>query len=480
MGFENKLPNIVIFVPDSMRGDAISLDRKVNPIIETPNLDALAREGTAFTNCFSTNPVCTPSRCCTFTGQYIHSCSHRSLYQMLQPHEENLFKFLKNKGYEVIMIGRNDLFNKDALKESVTRRIKAKVKALKDNPFPKEHYLRKSFYYGLRNEDEAKDFDYSVIKAALKYLDSEPKEPFCLYIALNFPHPPYNVEEPYFSMYDREKIPNPIPKKLDDKPEFMQIMHERYGLYKLSKEDFKEIKATYYGMISRVDHQFGQIVDKVKEIGKYENTAFFFFSDHGDFTGDYGLIEKWPNAFHDCLLKVPLIMKIPGIHPINSVFTQLVQTIDIFPTILEIANIGTKYTHFGKSLIPLMKGNVKNIREAVFAEGGYDTREPQCFEDQIKSPDLPFIGIYYDKTNIPKEKPSTVARSVMIRTKSWKLVLRSNNEDELYDLMYDPIEINNLINIHGYEKIKINLKEQLLRWYLKTSDNPDWRRIRLI
>jgi len=68
----------------------------------------------------------------------------------------------------------------------------------------------------------------------------------------------------------------------------------------------------------------------------------------------------------------------------------------------------------------------------------------------------------------------------MIRTKSWKLVLRSNNEDELYDLMYDPIEINNLINIHGYEKIKINLKEQLLRWYLKTSDNPDWRRIRLI
>ncbi|MHA1329383.1 MAG: sulfatase/phosphatase domain-containing protein [Promethearchaeota archaeon] len=98
----------------------------------------------------------------------------------------------------------------------------------------------------------------------------------------------------------------------------------------------------------------------------------------------------------------------------------------------------------------------------------------------MKSPDLPFIGIYYDKTNIPKEKPSTVARSVMIRTKSWKLVLRSNNEDELYDLMYDPIEINNLINIHGYEKIKINLKEQLLRWYLKTSDNPDWRRIRLI
>lgn len=90
-------PNIVIFMPDSMRGDAISLGGTINSNIKTPNIDRLAEDGVACTNCFSVNPVCVPSRCCTFTGQYVHSNGHRSLYQLLQPYEENLFKFLKEK-----------------------------------------------------------------------------------------------------------------------------------------------------------------------------------------------------------------------------------------------------------------------------------------------------------------------------------------------------------------------------------------------
>ena len=101
-----ELPNIIIFTADEMRGDCISLSRKLNEIIKTPNIDKLARDGIAFTNCFAVNPVCVPSRIAVFTGQYPHSNAHRSLYQMLQPNEENLFKFLKEKGYEVIYIGK--------------------------------------------------------------------------------------------------------------------------------------------------------------------------------------------------------------------------------------------------------------------------------------------------------------------------------------------------------------------------------------
>ena len=111
---KNKLPNIILFVPDEMRGDCISLCGKRNPVIKTPNIDSIAQEGVAFTQCFTANPVCAPSRCCTFTGQYIHSNAHRSLYQLIQPNEDNLLKFLKWKGYEVIWIGRNDLFTKFA------------------------------------------------------------------------------------------------------------------------------------------------------------------------------------------------------------------------------------------------------------------------------------------------------------------------------------------------------------------------------
>ncbi|MHA1372698.1 MAG: sulfatase-like hydrolase/transferase [Promethearchaeota archaeon] len=480
MSEENYRPNIIFFVPDEMRGDCISLGGRRNPIIKTPNLDILAKDGVAFTNCFTVNPVCGPSRCCTFTGQYVHSNGHRSLYQLLKPHEENLFRFLKNEGYEVVWLGRNDLFSKDAINQSVTKRIRSKTGAWKTNPYPPDHPMRKSFYYGQRSLEESKDNDYHIIQKAIKFLNSEPENPFCLYIALNFPHPPYTVEEPYFSMYNRETIPEPVPPKFDDKPKFMKLMHDRYGLNKLNIKDFKEIIATYYGMITRVDHLFGQLIEKLKEIREYDKSAIFIFADHGDYTGDYGLTEKWPNAFQDCLINVPLIIKTPKSHSKNIIIEELVQTIDVFPTILKIADISTPYTHFGRDLLPLINNEIEVVREAVFAEGGYNPREPQCFEPVIPNTEAPGLGIYYDKTNIPNEDKTTVARSVMIRTKNWKLIIRDKGKEELYDLINDPKENCNLIDSKELEEIKLRLKENLLRWYLRTSDNANWNRERNI
>ena len=476
-----KLPNIIIFTADEMRGDCISLGGKINSVIKTPTIDDLAMDGVAFTNCFTVNPVCVPSRIAVFTGQYVHSSGHRSLYQLLQPHEENLFRLLKEKGYEVIYIGRNDAFSKEAFKSSVTKRIPVKYSSKwKTNPYPKEHRLRKSFYFGERTKEEAEDMDYKIITKAIKYLESTPNQPFCLFIGFSFPHPPYTVEEPYFSMYNRTKIPEPIPAVLDDKPEFMRLINQKYGLNNLSANDFQEIIATYYGMVSRVDHQLGTIISKLKDIGEYENSAIFFFSDHGDFAGDYSLTEKWPNAFQDSLIKIPLIAKIPGINPENYKLDQLVENIDIFPTILDIAQVNTKYTHFGKNLMPLIKGDAESHRDYVYSEGGYNPREPQCFEIVFKDPDAFGVGIYYDKTNIPNEDRTTVARSVMIRSKGWKLVIRDKGKEELYDLINDPKELKNLIDTSTYDNIKTELKENLIRWYLNTSDNADWRRERIV
>lgn len=484
---KKELPNIILFVADEMRGDTISLEGKKNPIIKTPNIDKLAEDGVAFTNCFTVNPVCAPSRIATFTGQYVHSNNHRSLYQLLEPNEENLFKFLKDKGYEVIWVGRNDLFTKKAIKDSLTRRIPLQYpsvnkddfdKALKTNPFPEDHPLRKSFYFGERTEEQAQDLDHYMIEDALKYLESSPSQPFCLYIALNFPHPPYTVEEPYFSMYDRKKIPAPIPPKLQDKPLFMRLMSQKYGLDKLKEKDFREVLATYYGMISKVDHQFGLIINKLKETGKYENSAIFFFADHGDYAGNYGLTEKWPNAFQDSLINIPCVMKLPGINPEHRINEELVQSIDLFQTIMELAQVNTKYTHFSKSLIPLLKGELLHHRDMVFAEGGYNLREPQCFEPLIKNPNVPIAGIYYDKTNIPEEFPESVCRAVMIRTVLWKMIIRSNGDNELYDMQYDSNELNNLYEVYAYDNIKNKLKDQLLMWYLNTSDNASWKKRR--
>ncbi len=518
-----------------MRGDAISLSGKLNKIIKTPNIDKLAKDGVAFTNCFTVNPVCAPSRCCIFTGQYVHSNAHRSLYQLLEPYEENLFKFLKLKGYNVVWFGRNDLFTKSASKLSFSKQFNMmnpflkkflpdilsykffksilKSNLLKDllflrrnriydvnpyffleypfikellgkhfklNPYPLDHPLRKSFYFGRRDEVQALDLDHFITKNVLKFLDYRPKSPFCLYIAMNFPHPPYTVEEPFFSMYRREKIPDPIRTQFDDKPKYMRLMYERYGLNKLNIEDLKEIKATYFGMISRLDYHFGLIINKLKEIGEYDNTAILFLSDHGDYAGDYGLTEKWPVGFQDCLVNIPLIIKPPNMTNKNLIIDELVQSIDIFPTILEFARIKTPYTHFGKSLYPLIKQETISHRSAVFAEGGYNQREPQCFEFQVYDHKIPIIGIYYDKIDISYEFPETVSRSVMIRTKDWKLILRNGQKNELYDLKRDPYELNNLIDDDYYKNTISELKDMLLKWYINTSDNPHWKKKRNI
>ncbi|MFX1536282.1 MAG: sulfatase-like hydrolase/transferase, partial [Promethearchaeota archaeon] len=454
-----------MIVADEMRGDVIN-----NSFVQTPNIDSIVEDGVAFTNNFSVNPVCAPSRVCTFTGQYPHNGGHRSLYQLLRPHDENLFKMLKEQGYDVVWVGRNDLFHEDAVKKSVNERIpsseimmrkigseisrkigklktlrmfknlssilndKKSLEELKEaiapyiklNPYPLDHPLRKSFYYGEKTKLQAEyDFDQVIMEEALKYLDkfskSKRDKPLCLYIAFAYPHPPYTVEEPYFSMYDREKVPIFSPESegtlnYDDKPMFMKLLREHYGLDRLTNEDFREIRAVYYGMISKLDNQIGQILNKMKEIGIYEKTAIIFFADHGDYAGSYGLTEKWPTGMQDCLLNVPLIVKLPGVKSSAKFNDQLTQTIDIFPTLLEVAQIDTPYTHFGKSLIPVMKGEVESHRDVVFAEGGYDPREPQAFEDVVDSFENPFIGIYYDKTNIPVEKPEASCRTVMIRT----------------------------------------------------------------
>lgn len=519
------LPNIVIFMPDEMRGDVIS-----DPALTFPNIKRLQDAGAVtFSQNFAVNPVCGPSRCCNFTGQFVHSNAHRSLYQLLQPHETNLFQLLKNRGYEVVWIGRNDLFTDTAIDSSVSEhsglisiltkkmlkaiplRIKMRLikhglrflgnrsnkehllpilkslePYLKQNPYPLEHKFRNSFYFGERTAKQADlDSDTAIIEKAIKFFlrrKSSHVRPFCLFIALNYPHPPYTVEQPYFSQFDRSKIKELIPPVIHGKPQYHHLMRERYGLQNLSKADLIEIRATYYGMIAKLDVHLGRILDILEKTKQNSNTAFLFLADHGDYAGDYGLTEKWPNGMEDCLLHVPLIVKCPQINPVKLKIDNLTQSIDIFPTILELADIHTPYTHFGKSLLSLIRGETESHRDAVYAEGGYDPREPQCFEKPIGIEKNNLTGIYFHKIQIPQEMPETVCRTVMMRTKNRKLVLRSNKneEDEFYDLETDPHETNNLIKeAHCQSEIQ-QMKEQILRWYLTTSDNPHWESKRKI
>ena len=119
---------------------------------------------------------------------------------------------------------------------------------------------------------------------------------------------------------------------------------------------------------------------------------------------------------------------------------------------MELAGIEHPYTHFGKSLLPIIRGETDTHRDVVFAEGGYDLeREPQSFEDVGNSPHDPGIGIYYYKAKIQLDQPETVCRTTMIRSKKWKMTLRSHPDavEELYDLENDPNELHNIYDDVG-------------------------------
>jgi hypothetical protein len=224
-------PNMIIFMPDQLRYDSLSATNPSSPI-RTPNLDAFAARGARFTNCFVQASVCAQSRCSMFTGLYPHVSGHRSLENLIKAHEPNLFRSLKEEGgYHVACLApRGDTFAPAVTELSVseygflegpgwTPRFGGGGGGGGKQPEDKEGIWGRLFYKGLRNAGEEADYDDAVIRSALKWLERPPKDkPWCLFLPLLFPHCPFQVEEPWFSMYDRGEMPPP--SKAEDKVSF--------------------------------------------------------------------------------------------------------------------------------------------------------------------------------------------------------------------------------------------------------------------
>ncbi len=461
-------PNIVIFMPDEQRWDAVGYAG--NDVIQTPNMDRLAAEGTPFSNCYVTHTVCTPSRISMFTGWYPHVSGHRTLWYMLRDHEPNALRYLKEAGYHVEWWGKNDLLAPDSMPSSVSHGggIEIDREKMIGNPWPVDHPWRRTFYYGERPAENSNDMDRQWIDGAIEFLNSNPPEPFCLYLPLIFPHPPYWVEEPYFSMYDRDKVSTPLPvNDHKGKPKYYSEINKSYGLDKLSEEQLREIVAVYYGMITRLDDQLGDLREALERNGVAERTATMFFSDHGDYVGDYGLTEKWPSGFEDNLTRVPMVVQAPWLDP-QPMSDELVEIVDVTPTLLDLAGIELKHDQFGKSLLPIARGEDVNLRDAVFCEGGHGDHEHQSLELVDDDADQNFI--YYQKGRIQTDNPDAVCKAAMVRTHDWKYIRRAADTDELYDMVNDPGELENLIDRPEHREKQQELESRLLQWFVETGD----------
>lgn len=480
--------NILWFVGDQMRCD--SMHHMGNEVSITPNLDQLAEEGVSFENAYCQNPVCVPSRCSFLSGLYPHTTGHRTMHFLSNPDEPNIMRTMKNNGYEVVWIGRNDVVNGERDKldycdyyfDGISLENQNSVKMLKlgsasvpyeipDLMLPEEPY---SFYTGKLDEEQArKSLDWVCIDSLIHYLEErqsreeKEKKPFFIYCTLWFPHPPYGCEDPWFSSIDRDHL---MPRRtnvweLKDKPEMLYGISSKQGLKEWSEEKWNELRAVYLAMTSRFDYQFGMVCDALKKHGLYTNTNIFVFSDHGDYTGDYGIVEKVQNCFENPICNVPLLVKPADCFPVKPGKSKaLAELVDLPATTAAMAGIELDYVQFGKSLLPVLAG-ARQHKDAVFCEGGRIHGEVQAME-RGHGPESP----YWPRLDTQCSEGSAHTKACMIRMGNIKYTMRLYEKDELYDLDKDPQEIENRIDDPEYTEIVMKMKMRMLQYYMETAD----------
>jgi arylsulfatase A-like enzyme len=460
-------PNFVLFMPDQLRADCVGAFG--NDAIRTPHIDALAARGMRFRQAFSQHSVCSPSRVSMFTGWYPHVTGHRTLTHLLKPWEPNLLKLLKDDGYHVAWVGqRGDTFAPGVTAASTDfHGFRVKPKTLyAPSPHPAEHKLARVFYHGRRDADgPVLDFDEATVQTAEAWLADAPPEPWLLFVALIFPHPPFEVEDPWYSMHERGSVPPPEDSDPARKPGFVRAIRESYGTGRMDADDWVELVATYYGMVARVDDQLGRVQRAVEKAGASERTVTAFFTDHGEYLGDHGLIEKWPSGLHDCLLRNPLVLAGPGVAE-GGRSDSLVEMVDLLPTLLELAGVEARHTHFGRSLVPLLDDPDQPHRDAAFSEGGFTRDEAHLLEQ---------AGFPYDlKAGLQHENPEWAGRAVSMRTERFSYVRRLYEANELYDRKADPREFHNRSGEPAFAEQERALETRLLDWMLETSDVIPW------
>ena len=464
--------NYVIIYPDELRAESLSCYG--HPTVKTPNIDALAAEGTVFEQNYSVHPVCVASRCALVTGWYPHVRGYRSQANLMHDTEYNFIEHLNRANWVTALAGKDDCFDEASTKRVFTEHL----------PFPgaqrpvadgKKHYTM--IMPPILEDEVEKNIDFCCTRDSIDFIKrhADDEKPFMLWVNFLAPHPPYTCPESYYDMYQEEDIP---PLRSNDwikgKPELYELCKKYREADEEDPKVFIKMNAVYLGMITYVDALVGQIVNALKENGIYEDTTIILCSDHGDFAGDAGLTEKCPNALDDMLTHVPLIIRRPGCPKGHRVHT-LTQSIDIFPTIFDFENIEVEYDQFGISLKAQVEGASGDDSRVVYAEGGYDTREPQCFEDM--GPEDSIIRkimcegtIYYPKIMHEEKSPESICRAVMRKDDRYKIVVRTNGEHEMYDVRNDPKEYINLYHDAAYQQIFQKLCLKTLMWLVHTSD----------
>ena len=413
-------PNIIMVMCDQMRFDRFGA--MGNELVKTPNIDALSREGLLFKNAYCPSPVCTPSRASVKTGIFPPGNGMVTIWVPFKEkvagtteiHRYLLTERLRSQGYYTGMAGKlhfvpaEDDFGFDfkALNDAPYSvyanddKHSDYIKWLRETHFKDsdmdiveifdrdEDFYPESIYdfimgSGWRTEEQH-DIPWTVERSMNFIENRDDEKPFFLFTSFFGPHQPYLAPSPWDTMYNPDDIvlgPRYY-AKLEDSPIFQ--MSSLGG--KLTKQlraewdeqKYKKAIATYYGQISMIDHYIGKLFDYLKDNDLWDDTMIIFTSDHGDYMGAYGLLFK--GHMYDACCKVPLIIKPVNYSDDRLKRCEVVNSIDLYSTILDIANntIPSDPDIDSRSLTPLFDENFDDWDNTTYSIIGKEYDSSLC------------------------------------------------------------------------------------------------------
>jgi len=477
--------NLLFIIADQFRAD--SLGCAGHPVVQTPNLDMLARASARFGQCFVQTAPCGPSRMCMYTSRY--PCSHRVMgnkVPLVDAHE-NLGMYLREGGYKPGQMGYQDygvdprILPPDDFRthtphyDNCLPGWKNLLYHEYDSP---EYfaYLRETGYpEALCNHREihkpnvppegpgdhlplrypahyaAEDCECRfVTNRAIEHIRSQEQSGWVLNINYIKPHPPRICSAPYNDMYDPADMPPPVRREteLASAHPYLQRMHKKPDL--VSERDLRETQANYWGMITELDASLGLLFKALKDAGQWDNTMIVFTADHGEYLGDHYMTGK--GRLYDTAMHVPLIVRDPSPEADvtrGKVLDGFVESIDHAPTMLEYLGVPIPDRVQGTSVL----GRVRGRKDA-----------------RAKT------EIYYEKDIRGEVKdlvPDPDRRQFwLVRDERFKYVQFGDEAIPplLFDLENDPGEFHNLADDPAHMPTVLHYCQRLLRWRMKHED----------
>ncbi|MEK7408731.1 MAG: sulfatase-like hydrolase/transferase [Acidobacteriota bacterium] len=435
-----KIPNIVFLFADDLRFDTIHA--LGNPEIRTPNLDGLARAGTAFTHAFimggTQGAVCVPSRAMLLTGQTLFRADKDLIGKDAPERAVTFPELFKQQGYVSFGIGKWHN-NPRLFTRSFTGGENVFFGGMSDQwKVPVADYDPSGEYPKQKRRTGAKFSSELFTDSAVRFLrEYKGDKPFLLYVAYTAPHDPRTPPKEYLDMYPPEKIALPksfLPEHPFDNGE-MKIRDEQLAPWPRTPEVIREHTAGYYGMITSLDAQIGRILKTLEETGRAGDTIVVFTGDNGLAVGRHGLMGK--QNLYEHSVRVPLLMRGPGV-PRGRTSGSFCYLLDLYPTLCALAGLTPPGSVEGKSLAPVLKDPRKQIRDTMFF----------------------------------------AYRSVQraVRTERWKLILYNvggRRTTQLFDIRKDPWELNNLAAGAAQAGRVAELTALLKKWMKETGDPLD-------